>query len=265
MKDIFRQVAVLLSTVAVIVVNGLANALPLNGQTSAEIANRLPIYFVPAGYVFSIWGLIYLGLLAYSIYQVLPSQRQNPRLRRIGWLYVLSCLANIAWLFLWHYEFFELTAVAMAALLLLLIAVYLALGTGRTRVSPAETWLVRVPFSIYLGWITVATIANVTSLLDYLKWSGWGISPDLWAVIMLIVATIIASAVSLSRGDVAYALVIIWAFVGIAVKHSATTNVAVTAWVAVAVVALTLLVGILVQMDRMRNRVVEDVGIRDRW
>jgi len=265
MKDILRQVAVLLSTVAVIVVNGLANALPLNGQTTGEISDRFDVYFVPAGYVFSIWGLIYLALIGYSIYQVLPSQRENPRLRRTGWLYVLSCLANIAWLFLWHYEFFELTVVAMAGLLLLLIAIYLALGTGRTRVSAAETWLVRVPFSIYLGWITVATIANVTSLLDYLNWSGWGISPDLWAVIMLIVATIIASAVSLSRADVAYALVIIWAFVGIAVKHSATTNVAVTAWVAAAVVALMLLVGVFLRLGRPRNQVVEDVGVRDRW
>jgi hypothetical protein len=122
-----------------------------------------------------------------------------------------------------------------------------------------------VPFSIYLGWITVATIANVTSLLDYLNWSGWGISPDVWAVIILIVATIIASAVSFSRGDVAYALVVIWAFVGIAVKHSATTNVAVAAWVAAAVVALTLLLGGLLQMGRVRNRVTEGAGIRDRW
>jgi hypothetical protein len=265
MKDILRQVAVLLSTVAVIVVNGLANALPINGQMTGEISDRFDVYFVPAGYVFSIWGLIYLALLGYSIYQVLPSQRENPRLRRIGWLYVLSCLANIAWLFLWHYEFFELTLVAMTALLVLLIAIYLALGTSRTRVSAAETWLARVPFSIYLGWITVATIANATSLLDYLNWSGWGISPDLWAVIMLIVATILASAVSLSRGDVAYALVIVWAFVGIAVKHSATTNVAVTAWVTAAVVALMLLVGVFLQAGRSRNGVAEGVGIRDRW
>jgi benzodiazapine receptor len=253
MKDIVRQIAVLLSTIAVIIINGLANALPLNGQGTGEISDRFDVYFVPAGYVFSIWGLIYLALIGYSIYQVLPAQRENPRLRRIGWLYVLSCAANIAWLFLWHYEIFELTIVAMGALLVLLIAIYLSLGTGRTPASVAETWLVRVPFSIYLGWITVATIANVTSLLDYLNWGGWGIGPEIWAVIMLVVGAAIASAVSITRGDVAYVLVIVWAFAGITVKHSDTPTVAVTAGVMAAVVALTLLIGVPRQRQRLRG------------
>jgi len=253
MKDIVRQIAVLLSTIVVIVVNGLANALPLNGQGTGEISDRFDVYFVPAGYVFSIWGLIYLGLIVYSIYQVLPAQRENPRLQRIGWLYVLSCAANIAWLFLWHYEVFELTIVAMGTLLVLLIAIYLSLGTGRTPASMAETWLVRVPFSIYLGWITVATIANVTSLLDYLNWGGWGISPEVWAVVMLVAGAIIASAVSITRGDVAYVLVIVWAFAGITVKHSDTPAVAVTAGAMAAVVALTLLIGVPRQRQRLRG------------
>ena len=168
MRDIFRQIVVVLSTIAVIVVNGLATTLPLGGKTTGEISDQFDVYFVPAGYVFSIWGLIYLALIGYSIFQALPAQRDNPRLRRTGWLYVLSCAANIAWIFLWHYEIFAWTLVAMVALLLALIVIYLRLGTGFSRVPAAETWLVRVPFSIYLGWITVATIANVTSLLDYL-------------------------------------------------------------------------------------------------
>jgi len=244
MRDIVRQIAVLLSTIILIVVNGLANALPLNGQSTGEISDRFDVYFVPSGYVFAIWGLIYLALIAYSIYQVLPSQRENPRLQRTGWLYVLSCVANVAWLFFWHYEIFSLTLVAMAALLLLLIAIYLLLGTGLTRVPTVETWLVRVPFSIYLGWITVATIANATSLLDFLDWSGWGISPEWWAVIMLAVATIIASLMSLVRRDVAYVLVIVWAFVGIAVKHSATPLVSIAAALAAGFVLATPLVGL---------------------
>ncbi len=252
-RDIVRQILVLVSTLGVIVINGLANALPLNGQGTGEISDRFEVYFVPAGYVFSIWGLIYLALIGYSIYQVLPSQRENPRLQRIGYLYVLSCVANVAWLFLWHYEVFVLTLVAMVALLLLLIAIYTELGTGRFRASAAATWLVRVPFSIYLGWITVATIANVTSLLDYLNWSGWGISPEAWAVIMLVAGAIIASAVSIRRGDIAYVAVIVWAFVGIAVKHSNTPVVAITAVVMAAIVALTLLLGV----PRTRQRMQE--------
>ena len=244
-KDTLRQSLTLLAVIAVIVINGLANALPLNGQTTGEISDRFQVYFVPAGYVFSIWGLIYVALAAFAVYQALPAQRDNPRLRGIGYLFTLSCVANIAWIFLWHYEVFPLTLVAMLALLLLLIAIYLRLGIGRARVPTAEKWLVHVPFSIYLGWITVATIANVTSLLDYLNWSGWGISPEAWTVIMLVAGVAIASAVSLTRGDVAYMLVIVWAFVGIAVKHAGTPVVATAAWVTTALVVLMLAVGLL--------------------
>jgi hypothetical protein len=243
-KDIVRQAVNLLATVATITINGLANALPINGQTTGEISDRFRVYFVPAGYVFSIWGLIYLALMAFAVYQALPGQRENPRLRRIGYLFALGCVANSAWIFLWHYELFELTLVAMFGLLLLLIAIYLRLGIGRVRVSAAEKWLVHIPFSIYLGWITVATIANVTSVLYYLNWDGWGIRPEIWAVIMLVVGAGIASAVSISRGDVAYVLVIVWAFAGIAVKHADTPMVAITAGLMALIVALTLLVGV---------------------
>jgi hypothetical protein len=245
-KDVLRQSVDLLAVIATIAINGLANALPLNGQTTGEISDRFQVYFVPAGYVFSIWGLIYVALIAFAVYQALPAQRDNPRLYRIGYLFALSCVANIAWLFLWHYEVFPLTLVAMLALLLLLIAIYLRLDIGRARVPTAEKWLVHVPFSIYLGWITVATIANVTSLLDYLKWSGWGISPEAWTVIMLVAAVGIASAVSLTRGDVAYMLVIVWALAGIAVKHTGTPVVATAAWVTTALAALMLVVGLFV-------------------
>jgi hypothetical protein len=211
--------------------------------------------------------VIYLALLGFTIYQALPSQRENPRLRRMGYLYALSCLANIAWLFLWHYEVFALTIVVMVALLLLLIAIYLILGIGRTSASAAETWLVRIPFSIYLGWITVATIANVTSLLDYLNWNGWGLGPEAWAMIMLVAGAAIASAVSVTRGDIAYVLVIIWAFAGIAVKHNATASVAATAWVMAAVVALTLPVGVGRLRRRLKKQAAAPAGvvIRDRW
>ena len=242
-KDKTRQAVNVLAVLATIVINGLANALPLNGLTTGEISDRFDVYFVPAGYVFSIWGVIYVALVAFAIYQALPGQRDNPRLRRVGYLFALSCGANVAWLFFWHYEVFTLTIVAMIALLVLLIAVYLRLGTGRTEVSAAERWLVRLPFSIYLGWVTVATIANATSLLDYLKWGGWGISPELWTVIMLVVATGITAAVTFTRGDVAYGLVIVWAFAGIAVKHTGTPIVSGTAWATTAAAAVVTALG----------------------
>jgi hypothetical protein len=250
--DSLRQGIVVLATVALIVVNVLANALPLNGVTTGEISDRFNVYFVPAGYVFSIWFVIYVGLIAFTVFQALPGQRDNPYLRRIGYLYALSCAANVAWLFLWHYQVFALTLVAMLALLLLLTAIYLGLGIGQARVVALEKWLIHVPFSVYLGWITVATIANVTSLLDYLGWNGWGIAPQTWAVIMLVAATAIAAAVSLTRGDVAYVLVIVWAFVGIATKHAGTPVVSITAWITALIVAATLIAGVPLARQRMQ-------------
>ena len=243
-SDKFRQAIVVVMVIATIVVNGLATALPLNGQTTGEISDRFEVFFVPAGYVFSIWGLIYLGLGAYAIYQAIPAQSDNQRLRRIGVPFTIASLANIAWIFLWHYEQFPLTLLAMLTLLVSLIVIYLRLEIGRAEVPTSKRWSVHVPFSIYLGWITVATIANVTSLLDYLNWSGWGISPEVWAVIMLIAGVVIASAVSLTRGDIAYLLVLIWAFVGIAMKHQGTALVAPTAWITSGLVLVMLMVGV---------------------
>jgi hypothetical protein len=225
-KDVLRQVGVVITLIATVVINGLANALPLNGLTTGEISDSFPVFFVPAGYVFGIWGLIYLGLIAFTIYQALPGQRENPRMRRIGYWFALSNLANGAWIFLWHYQVFPLTLLAMLVVLLSLIVIYERLEIGRQMVTGLERWFVNLPFSIYLGWITVATIANVTIVLDDLGWNGWGIAPEAWAAIMLVVATIVAGLLIARRGDVAFAGVIIWAFVGIAVKQAGTPLVA---------------------------------------
>jgi hypothetical protein len=251
-KNTLRQYVNLFITIVTIIFNGLANALPLNGQNTGQISDRFQVYFVPAGYVFSIWGLIYIGWLAFAIYQLLPAQRDNPRLERIGYLFALSGIANMAWLFFWHYEYFVLTVVVMLALLLLLIAIYLRLKIGKVQVTPIERWCVDIPFSLYLGWITVATIANITSLLSYLQWNGWGISPEAWTIIMLMAGVIIASAMSLIRGDVAFMLVIIWAFVGIAIKHAGVPIVATGAWVTTALVGLMLVVGSILARRTMR-------------
>jgi benzodiazapine receptor len=244
-KDIVQRWVNLIAWVVTVGFNGLAVALPLNGLNTGEISDRFKVYFVPAGYVFSIWGLIYLAILGFAIYQMLPSQRENPRLRRIGYWFALSCLANCVWLFLWHYEQFPLTLVAMVVLLISLIMVYLRLNIGRTQISAGERWLVNVPFSIYLGWVTVATIANATELLYYLGWGGWGIAPQAWAVILLAIGVGIAAAMSFTRGDVAFLLVLIWAFVGIAVKQTGAPLVVVSAWIAAGGVAVILVAGLM--------------------
>lgn len=245
MKDNLRIAAVILTTLVTLVVNVLANALPLNGLNTGEISDRFQVYFVPAGYVFSIWGLIYIGLIAYAIFQALPSQRENPRMRLTGWWVVLGGVANSVWIFLWHYEQFPLTLIAMLVLLVSLIVVYLRLGTGRTSVPALETWMARLPFSIYLGWITVATVANITSLLDYLNWDGFGIAPETWMVIVLAAVLVIAALMNFTRRDPAYAAVILWALAGISVKHAAVPAVTIPTWITFALVALTLLAALI--------------------
>jgi len=240
MNNTLRQILVVLTILATITVNILANALPLNGLNTGEISDRFQVYFVPAGYVFSIWGLIYLGLLAYAVFQTLPSQKDNPRLQATGGGVILGGLANIAWIFLWHYEQFVGTLGAMLLLLATLIAVYVRLGTGLTRVPPAETWAVRVPFSIYLGWISVATVANVSDVLDYVRWNRWGWSDEGWMILILAVVVGLAALVNLSRRDVAYTAVLLWALAGIGVKFPQQGIVTTAIWFAFGLVALTL-------------------------
>lgn len=231
-------------TVATLTVNFLANALPINGQTTGEISDRFDIYFVPAGYVFSIWGVIYLGLIAFTVYQALPAQRDNPHVRRIGLFYALSGLANIAWIFLWHYERFILTLPLLALVLISLIVIFLRLWSARDELSTGDRWVMLVPFSIYLGWASVATVANATQLLNFLDWGRWGISPETWAVIMLVVAAAIALVMAVRHASVAYTAVFVWAYAGIAVKHWDTLTVGVTAAALAGVIAVAMIVSI---------------------
>lgn len=257
MRDTIRQLIVILSVIATIFINILANALPINGLNTGQISDRFQVYFVPAGYVFSIWGLIYIGLIALAAFQALPSQRQNPRMRATGWWITLGGLANITWIFFWHYELFPLSLIAMLVLLASLIVTYLRLGTGVVAVSKAETWTVRAPISIYLGWITVATVANVTDVLYYLNWNAFGIAPEIWMVIILAAVLVIAGLVIFTRRDIAYSLVILWALVGISVKHAEVPLVANSTWVTFGLVALALFLALfLPKYGQKHNRAV---------
>ena len=172
MKDMLRQIANLVTVLIALTVNVLASALPLNGQNTGEISDRFQVYFVPAGYVFAIWFFIFVGWLAFAIYQLLPAQKENPRLRRLGYIFAISNIANASWLFAWHYNYFGVSVLIMLSLLGLLIASYLRLGVNQSSAVGAERWSIDIPFSIYLGWITVATVANITSWLYSIEWTG---------------------------------------------------------------------------------------------
>ncbi|NJC96496.1 MAG: tryptophan-rich sensory protein [Anaerolineae bacterium] len=231
MKDTLRHTANLVPVLIALTVNILASALPLNGQNTGEISDRFQVYFVPAGYVFAIWFFIYVGWIAFAIYQFRASQKESPRLRRLGYLFAASNLVNAAWLFTWHYNVFGLSVLVMLSLLGLLIASYLRLDVNRVKVTRAERWSVDIPFSIYLGWITVATVANVTDWLYLVNWNGFGIPAPTWAVIMIGVASVVGLAMTITRQDAAYLFVLVWSFIGIAVKQTPAPNVVTSAWI----------------------------------
>ncbi|MEO1286996.1 MAG: tryptophan-rich sensory protein [Chloroflexota bacterium] len=186
-------------------------------NTVGDLGESRAIFFLPAGYVFAIWGVIYSGLLAYVIYQAVPSKRENGVVEKIGWWFVINCVANISWLILFVYNQIWLSTVAMLVLLLSLVVITRNLGVGKSNVSWAERLAVHVPFSIYLGWISVATVANFsTALFDNgFVTSFLGIDAALWASVMMVVASVLAFAMLYFRRDIAYALVIVWATYGI--------------------------------------------------
>jgi hypothetical protein len=216
------QIANIAAYIVTLMVNFLSQSASALGvslfpTTIAALGESRAIFFLPAGYVFAIWGVIYLGLGAYVIYQGRPSQRQNPIIGKIGWWFVLSSIGNVTWLILFLNNQVALSTVAMLVILVSLLAIYLRLGIGRAAVSRGERWAVHVPFSIYLGWITVATVANISAMLyDAGNVTAFlGISADVWAVIMMSIAAVIALAMVFTRGDAAFALVVVWALLGI--------------------------------------------------
>lgn len=203
----------MLAFALVIVMNTLAVTLPLNNQSTGEISDRLDIMINPAGYVFSIWSLIYLLLAIWIIRQFPKDRRDVPLYQETSGLFILSCLLNSAWIFVWHYNYFLVSVFIMIGLLLTLIVLY------RRVKSTGPSLLDIAPFSIYLGWISVATIVNITYYLTDIGWNGFDISELVWAYLGLIVATVLAFWFRIRQHDMLYPLVFVWAFVGIGVKN----------------------------------------------
>jgi hypothetical protein len=228
---VLRQWANLIAIIAAFGINVFANIAPVNGLSIGDISNQFfsEVQIIPANYAFAIWGLIYIGLISFGIYQVLPTQRDNPHLRQMGYFLVVASLAQIVWIFLFEYQRFVLSLVAMLVILLPLIAIYWRLRIGEQRVSRQEKWLVHIPLSIYLAWISVATIVNVAIALYSLGWRGEPLSPEIWTVIMILVGGGIAATIARKRVDIAFPLVIIWAFIAIAVRQANQPLIAMTA------------------------------------
>ncbi|HVQ01389.1 MAG TPA: hypothetical protein VMT57_07735 [Candidatus Thermoplasmatota archaeon] len=240
------QAGNILAMIITIIVNGLAIILPLNGKTTQELSDALPNLFVPANLTFSIWGIIYILWVVFAIYQARDVFRkekvQMPFLFQISWLFILSGVFNSAWIFAWQYQQVGLSLIIMIALLLTLIALYVRLEVGRSSAPLKEKLCVHLPFSVYLGWITVATIANVTAYLVSVHWDGLGISAVMWTQLVIGVGVLITVLALILRRDIAYSLVVVWALLGIYLKRSAqeslNSDVATTALIAMVIVLI---------------------------
>jgi hypothetical protein len=231
--DLQRQITTLAAVLGSIAINTLSNVFPLNGVSVGNLSNTLfaSVQIIPANYAFAIWGLIYIGLIAFGIYQLQPSQRQNPRLQHSGYLLAIACISQCAWIYLFLDRLFPLSNLAMLGILVPLMVMYQRLEIGQERVSRQERWLIHIPISIYLGWISVASVVNVAIGLYSLKWDGWGITPSVWTMVMMTLAALIAAVMSIQRHDTAYVLVIIWALVAISIRQASIPSIVVTGWV----------------------------------
>jgi hypothetical protein len=236
----------ILAFILMVLVNSLAGSTTiLGGKFTNEISDANPTLITPAGYVFSIWGVIYILLGIFVVFQALPSEKGKDYQRSIGWLFVLNSIFNIAWLFLWQFEFLGLSVVLMFMLLASLVAIYLRLDIGKAKVGFLEKLTVHVPFSTYLGWITIASIANVAVTLVSVNWGGFGINPETWATLIILVALLITILVLATRKDLAYGLVIVWALTGIAAGQSGNQNIVTLAQASAVIVLIALAATIL--------------------
>ena len=244
----------IIAFVAVVIVNGLAGSTTLiGGQDTAQVSDNNFTLITPAGYTFAIWGIIYTLLGVFVIYQALPSDKGKTT-EKVGWFFILSCIANICWLFLWQFEFLAVSVVLMFLLFASLLKAYLNLGVSKSSVSWRERIAVQAPFSVYFGWITIASIANVAAALVSVGWNGLGLSAETWGILVILIALLITTLVVITRRDVAYGLVIIWALIGISSGQSGNQNITLLTQISAVVVAVVIVVTLILQIFKSKPK-----------
>ena len=234
----------IIAFIITLAVNGLAGTMVLNDRSTAQVSDLYSNPFTPAGYVFAIWGIIYTLLGVFVIYQVLPKQKDKVFQKQIGAFFILSSIFNVVWLFLWQYDYITESCVLMFALLASLIAIYVRLGIGKSSALRAEKLCVHLPFSVYLGWITVASLANVAAALVSVGWNGFGLNAETWAIMAMIAALVVTLAVIAARRDIAYSLVVVWALGGIAVKQNTYPNIVAVAEVGIVIIVIAMVLSL---------------------
>ncbi len=215
LKTVMPRLVALVSYAFMLVMNVLATTLPLNGQATNEISDRYDTLFAPIGFTFAIWGVIYLLLGVYTVVQLVAD---NAVIRAITPWFIASCVLNGAWIVAWHYEVLWGSAVIIGALLWTLIRINQRTTAERTTLG--STFAIRLPFAIYFGWVTVATVANISALLVQAGFAdGFWLSAETWTIVVLVVAVAIGSVTALVNSSPSYALVLVWAFWGILSRH----------------------------------------------
>ena len=223
MKNTINKILAGVAYVAMVVVNTLANTLPINNRSTGDISDAYPNIFAPAGPAFSIWGLIYLLLGGFVLYQFVKKDQKTENLvKKINPLFIATSLANISWIFAWHYDYIGLSVVVMATLLFLLIKI--ADIIRMEQFSSLKKLFIWAPFSVYFGWITVATIANITVLLVSVGWDRFGIADSVWMSIILLIGALIGILRMNKDSNIAYGMVPIWAYSWILFKHLSTSG-----------------------------------------
>lgn len=253
-----NSILVTITFILMVTVNALANILPIAGITTGAVSDSFPNLFAPAGITFSIWGIIYLLLALYTLYQLGMFQKNNSTdvslLKQVGSFFAFSSVLNSIWIFCWHYNVIFLSVILMLLILLSLIAIHLVLRNKPMTLK--ERFFIKLPFSIYFGWITVATIANITALLVTMNWSGWGLSEPVWTSTLIIVGTLIGITTAILARDIPYVLTLIWAFAGILIKHTSASGFAMSYPIVINTVrgALVILVATIVLILFMKKK-----------
>lgn len=221
------SILVALLFLATLVVNALANILPINGLTTGEVSDALPNLFVPAGLTFSIWGLIYLlmaGTVTAGILEAFGTWRDSTWGALDYTALAVNLAANCGWILAWHHgqvaRSLVLMLVILASLVLLEERRYAASRADEREPGALRRFILSTPLNVYLGWICVATIANVTALLVSAGWDGFGLDPRVWTVIVIAAGLAVGLALAFGRKAIAAPLVIVWAYVGIVIKRT---------------------------------------------
>ena len=215
MKKIGIKILTLLGFAQMVTINSLANILPINGMTTGDLSDQLKNLFTPQGATFAIWGVIYSLLFVFTLRILIrPMEQKTETLSK---LFIVNTIFNSAWIFAWHYEFLILSLVLMIGLLINLVQINLLL---KTTANWSNKITLQLPFTVYFGWISIATIANVTAVLVGYEWRGFGISEEFWTMIILAIGILVALSQVYYFKQIAYVLVILWGYFGIYGKHT---------------------------------------------